>query len=256
MKKFFVIFLIIVVAVITYYKFTYPTFTYKYRMTVEVETPEGIKSGSSVIEVRTEQWPEWISGLSGGNTENSYVTGESVFVDLGDEKNIVVLLAAGSYAQIENAIVYLAPQAFLNVGFPESSSGLKSIWASRLSKMTSEKIEVRPELVPTMVSFQDLDDPKSVQLIYAADRYEVVNKQGWREYPRKVVINDFNTKFGDGYELKGVWLELTDDPITKGLEEKLLWWNNSGRPASEMLESLRDGHNTGTSIEPERIFIK
>ena len=58
---------------------------HKYRLTVEVETPEGIKSASGVVAVHPDR-----SYSRGGHTRT---VGDAVFVDLGGGKNLVALLA-------------------------------------------------------------------------------------------------------------------------------------------------------------------
>src|ERR1700738_1353017 len=72
------------------YKLLYPTYTYRYRLSVEVETPDGLGSGSSVMEVRVEMFR-----AIKGRDRVSRVFGEAVFVDLGQSKNLIGLLAAG-----------------------------------------------------------------------------------------------------------------------------------------------------------------
>ena len=58
---------------------------HKYRLTVEVETPDGTKSASGVMAVHPDR------GYSrGGHTRTA---GDAVFVDLGGGKNLVALLA-------------------------------------------------------------------------------------------------------------------------------------------------------------------
>ena len=52
--------------------------TYRYRMTVEVETPEGLRTGSSVIEVRTRQGPGFPGPEAAGIATD--VRGEAVAV--------------------------------------------------------------------------------------------------------------------------------------------------------------------------------
>jgi hypothetical protein len=72
------------------YKLLYPTYT-RYRLSVDVETPDGMRSGSSVIEVRYEMFPELL-------TERDHISrvfGEAVFVDLGQGKNLIGMLASG-----------------------------------------------------------------------------------------------------------------------------------------------------------------
>ena len=58
---------------------------HKYRLTVEVETPQGIKSASGVMAVHPDR-----SYGRGGRTQTK---GDAVLVDLGGGKNLVALLA-------------------------------------------------------------------------------------------------------------------------------------------------------------------
>ena len=78
-----------------YCSIAYPDYTYRYRMTVEVDTPDGLKTGSSVIEVKTTQWPAWISP-SGSRVASRKASGEAPFVDLG-ERGILFTATMGSY---------------------------------------------------------------------------------------------------------------------------------------------------------------
>src|SRR3979409_2172758 len=58
---------------------------HKYRLTVEVETPQGLKSGSGVLAVHPDR-----SYSRGGHTRT---IGDAVMVDLGGGKNLIALLA-------------------------------------------------------------------------------------------------------------------------------------------------------------------
>lgn len=70
----------------------YPAYTLRYRLTAEVETPDGVKSGSSVIEV-TYSWP---GRLLDPDSVQWRITGEGVLVDLGDGRNLIVTLTRSS----------------------------------------------------------------------------------------------------------------------------------------------------------------
>ncbi len=107
-----------VVATIYSHWFTY---VHHFRLTVEVETPEGTKSASSVLKAVYVESPKWVpqnTSLSSG------LHGEAVFVDLGGGKNIVALLALGA-----NGEQYMGPdlaaRALRGEG-PEKM--LKSFW--------------------------------------------------------------------------------------------------------------------------------
>ena len=58
---------------------------HKYRLTVEVDTPDGLKAASGVLSVHPDR------GYS--RRGHTATKGDAVFVDLGDGKNLVALLA-------------------------------------------------------------------------------------------------------------------------------------------------------------------
>ena len=58
---------------------------HKYRLAIEVETPDGVKSASGVVAVHPDR-----SYSRGGHTRTA---GDAVYVDLGGGKNLVALLA-------------------------------------------------------------------------------------------------------------------------------------------------------------------
>jgi hypothetical protein len=64
-----------------WWQFNFPTVSYRYRLTVTVETDGDIHAGSSVIELFFRFSPKWL-GPSGG-TYNVSVTGQAVLIDLG-----------------------------------------------------------------------------------------------------------------------------------------------------------------------------
>src|SRR6266481_1824729 len=77
------------------YSAYYPTTSYRFKITLNVDTPEGLKSGSSVMEVRDRRYPAWTT--LGESTGQTSLTGEAVFVDLGSSddgkpQNVIALL--------------------------------------------------------------------------------------------------------------------------------------------------------------------
>jgi hypothetical protein len=78
---------------------------HKYRLTVEVETPEGRKSASGVLAVHPDR-----SYSRRGQTRT---LGDAVFVDLGQGKNLVALLAHIDNNKLEfDGINYVALRAY------------------------------------------------------------------------------------------------------------------------------------------------
>ena len=250
MKKIGII-VILIAAVVVYFKLAYPDYTYRYRMTVEVDTPDGLKSGSSVIEIHTTQWPDWLAGLANGNTSAVDITGEAIFVDLGNNKNVVCLLSTGILGEGVNSMMYLLPRAFFEL------QGSKPEWAKKLSSMTGQKIEIIKNQVPSIITFSDIKNPKTAKMVYAIGAHEVTDGKNKSQYQNIVEIDNFEEIFGKGFRLNSVLVELTNDPVSHDLIEKLKWRKNQGRPAYDAWMAILEGKSTGAgSIEPETLFVR
>ena len=77
---------------------------YRYRLTVEVDDDGVIKSGWSVLEAT----PRFDYSLGdAGRILSIGVRGEAVFVDLGNGRNVIALLAAGSFAEKDLPMKFL-----------------------------------------------------------------------------------------------------------------------------------------------------
>jgi hypothetical protein len=74
---------------------TTTTGTFRYKMTVEVETPEGLKTGSAVREVNVVIAHPDIQGMNG---TRAFVKGEAVVVDLGKRGVLFALLKGFKYS--------------------------------------------------------------------------------------------------------------------------------------------------------------
>jgi len=76
------------------WKIVYPTYTHRFRLVIEFETNQGLKSGSSVIEVSQTDIPKafYVTGYA---STAPRARGEAVFVDLGQGRNVVGLLGLG-----------------------------------------------------------------------------------------------------------------------------------------------------------------
>jgi len=64
--------------------------SYRFKMTVDVETPEGLKTGSSVYEVETTGSRDLVAG---GKGSRFMFRGEAVAVDLPDGRTLFALLS-------------------------------------------------------------------------------------------------------------------------------------------------------------------
>ncbi len=78
----------------------FPVSSYRYRVTLNVDTPEGLKSSSSVMQVIVSRNPAWIDLRSGPPRAHPSLKADAIFVDLGLAKdgttrNLIALLAWG-----------------------------------------------------------------------------------------------------------------------------------------------------------------
>lgn len=187
---------------------------HKYRLTVEVTTPDGIKTGSGVLAVV----PDRNYNRSGRTT----MRGEAVFVDLGRGKNLVALLAHQQGDKLDlDDINYLALRAY-------SAARGSRVSFKDMSRQTGI-VPVQGELIPVLVSFGDLKDPASARLVDSGHS-EVVLGDGYaiRGFSAEVVPNGFwPIDFGGPL----------GEPVTRGLHSKLSWLARPDAPAATALQA-------------------
>ena len=175
----------------------YPDHAHRFRLAVEVDTPDGIRTGSSVIEVERRDFG-WVPVYSPGKGVVFVVRGEAVFVDLGEGRNVVTVLAHGGNAEDVSRI-----NSFWIEAHGRQRSEEEDVWSGRTE--LRGVVELRPPLVPTLVTFADPSDPKTVR---------VVRPQ------------DFEAVFGPGFRFRRATLEMVPAsvPVTDGVIERRLPW--------------------------------
>jgi hypothetical protein len=203
---------------------------HKYRLTVEVETPQGRKSASSVLAVHPDR------GYSrGGHTRT---VGDAVFVDLGGGKNLVALLAHLDGKLDLDGINYLALRAY-------TAAGGRRVSFNEMSRLTGP-VAVKDALIPVLVSFADPANPGSARLVLPDDLPAVLGN-GYRlgEISAEVVPNGFwPLDFGGAL----------GEPVTRGIAAKLPWLNGADNPAAT---ALRAAGLTGVeAIDAKEAFTR
>jgi hypothetical protein len=204
---------------------------HKYRLTVEVTTPDGIKTGSGILSVVPDR------GYSrGGRTT---MRGEAVFVDLGQGKNLVALLAHQQGAKLDlDDINYVALRAY-------GAARGNRVSFSDINRQTGI-VPVQGELMPLLVSFGDARNPQTARLV-ARDHADTV--------------------LGDGYAIRGLSAEVVPngfwpidfggvlgEPVTRGIEARLRWLATPGEAAASALKAA--GLPAGGAVEAREAFAR
>jgi hypothetical protein len=149
--------LIAVMLVYGFYKIKYPTYTYRYRMTVAVDAGGETRSASSVIEVTATRVPQFLPEVL--PYERS-AWGQAIFIDLPDGKNIVALLAAGPTA-MEPFVYPIIPRAF-------RPSKYKGINVDEVPELRGRR-ELTKEQMPTLVTVTDPTDARTARVVNVDD---------------------------------------------------------------------------------------
>ncbi len=177
--------------------------TYRYRLTLEVDTPEGLKTGSSVIEVETDVAGDYAIATPGRVSHE--LRGEAVTVDLGDGRVLFALLRSNSDSDWASRVMFMLAPAYAGEG----------AFQNRFDAMLRKRAEMAlpryfpraghldaRSAYPMLVTFGDLSDPTSVE---------------------QVDPDDLAATFGEGVRLERITVQMTDDPVTTGIEERLGW---------------------------------
>ncbi len=156
-------------------------------MTVTVETPEGIKTGSAVREASRYTEPSILPDQ--GGTFYNITKGEAVVVDLGHRGVLFGLIGRQAEA--------------------------KSIFRAKIGEK-NEVITLSYDQYPMLVYFKDPLDPKTVVEL-SVDNRITKGRYG-------TDVTHFTNAFGDGVFLKSITLEqYTNDVANIGITRYLPW---------------------------------
>src|SRR5271169_64373 len=130
-----------------------------YRLGIEVETPDGMKSAANTFAVY-QHYQGW--GLPDAMGARARLEGDGVFLDLGGKRNVVVLLAHGPKATEVDRFDRLDNAAFSKIGQPKSWYATKDLLGTA---------PLHGEDIPTLVTFTDVNNPKTARVI-SPDEFE------------------------------------------------------------------------------------
>jgi hypothetical protein len=172
-----------------------PHASLRYRLTLEVQTPNGIKTGSSVLE--NNLYGPSIIPLP-GDIGGSGNIGEAPTVDLGSGRFLFAVRADPLYRRDFVSIVSkVLSYPELKLGRPDEGT------MDRMKKAAESKsfaVLLRPEY-PMLVTFADVKNPGSIA---------------------EVSPDNLAASFGAGYSLKRITFEAVDGktPLTTGFSDR------------------------------------
>lgn len=169
---------------------------YHYALKAEVETPQGVRSGYSVIEVK--------------QSDRSYkVKGEAAAVDLPNGETLFVLLRSPSSED-------WASRAHESMNFKPDTTNPEAYWQRIANDRGTYPVKRRrvtavedSENYPYFVRFRDIRDPASVELVDP---------------------DNLAATFGPGYRLISLTVQFTDAHATTGIKERLGWLREHPEP--------------------------
>src|SRR5262249_2233037 len=181
---------------------------HKYRMTVEVEIPTGVKSASGVLAVTPDR--------SYTRDRGTRTSGDAIYVDLGGGKNLVALLAHLDKTLDPDAVNYVALRAY-----PVATG--KRVNFNDMSRQ-SGIVPVKGALIPVLATFADPADPGSAKVVSP---------------------DDTEAALGKGFRLRGITAEVVPngfwpvdfggplgEPVTRGITGKLPWLGGTDASAA------------------------
>lgn len=170
--------------------------TYRFRLSVHVDTPQGEQTGTSVIEVHTVDQGKGFPGPEAGGIRISF-RGEAASLKMPNGVYVFAMLRGKEThsAQTIASAPFAATRAPVIAG--ES-------YDDRLGRVmgVAGAHELPLSSYPQFVYFENISDPASVQ---------------------EVLPDDFANVFGDGISLRGVTTEIVDDPVKFEIPQILPW---------------------------------
>jgi hypothetical protein len=210
LTSFIVVLLVLVGAIVFWLWMSFPTVSYRYRLTVAVDVDGESRAGSSVIEVSYRFTPQLLWGISGQYNLTS-VKGQAAVIDLGQRGVLIAALGNNNDPDIVSANA-LAGRAFQP--FARQSGGWYGATLSRvraLSQMQGTAI-LQSDNLPPFVWFPNRDDPTTAHFVRPAN---------------------FASVIGGAIRLASAQVEITNDPVVIDIDKKL--------PLYESLMRLSNG---------------
>lgn len=192
------------------------TASWRYKMTVVIDTPEGEKIGSAVREVTVRKGVK----VFAESQASVKLRGEAVVIDLGKRGSVFALLHGYRLGKAHGTD--LPGHVFKSPAYPRwlSVEGIKY-----LRDLKAPPIELDPNWYPVMVRFLNPADPNTVEnLIESTSCADEEKKKRQERHDDRCFRGDyFEAAFGKGVRIKQVTIEMADEPVTSKILAILPW---------------------------------
>ncbi len=141
-------------------------------------------------------WQPTLGGLV-SSVSNDF-SGEAVFVDLGEGKNLVVTLTTERPKRKKSTDPLYLPIRVFSLT-PHDKIQTKADIETAKAK---GRVDVPLNRLPLVISFSDITDPSSVQ---------------------RIDPSNLEASFGPGYRITRATIEMTDKPLLATIEKRLPW---------------------------------
>lgn len=169
----------------------------RYRMTIEIETPQGLRTGSGVLEVRLRARPF----PAPGSSHQTDLRGEAIPIDLAGGRTIYAVLDGPGN---RNSAHHLPREAF-GARIPEMAGPIEARTSAEeqfeFLRSRRPSADLRPDEWPMLAEFRNQADPRSVETVRV----------------------DSNGGIGPGLRVRRIRIEITEDEVTEGIERRLPW---------------------------------
>lgn len=201
--------------IVVWYWFNSKPRTWHEKITLTVGTPQGdiVASSVQLAGVRSHSIGQVTA------SDGRYLKGEAVVLQLPKNTGSKYLFAL------------LKDRGSIYDFYPLE---LRDFKKNPMDYLNSGPLELNTRQYPMLVTFNNIDDPKSV---------------------REVDPDDIAATFGAGYVLKSIALDITREPITQGKLENVLGWleNHAGRIKPPSLRLGVGLHPANKILEVERL---
>ena len=172
----------------------------RYKMTVTVETPEGVKTGYAVREASLYTEPSILPDQ--GGTFYNITKGEAVIVDLGQRGILFVLLGGDREA--------------------------RAIFKSFAQDKASQATELLPAQYPKIVNFKDRNSPASIEQVI--EKKPCTDQKTGIPHSAVCITKDRTQEiYGAGVHLRSIQLEQTGQQVNLGeIKQYLKWFREPG----------------------------